>query len=156
MPATRKASAMKSPVTVRHNSESLVESKAGVPVKGIEKPATKKKVVASPVVAIASDEPAVLVPATPEAKKSGGNKRKRLSKAFSRPLDKKLKKAVLVRERFTIPGVEYAQFALLKKRLSDQGLVAKKSELVRAGLVLLSSLGDEDLKELMAKVPPAG
>jgi hypothetical protein len=95
-----------------------------------------------------------LVAQAPEAKKAGVSKRQRLSKAFSRPLDKKLRKTALVRERFTLPEIEYAQLAVLKKRLSDRGTSAKKSELVRAGLLLIAALDDNALQALLAKVPP--
>jgi hypothetical protein len=95
-----------------------------------------------------------LVAQAPEAKKAGLSKRQRLSKAFSRPLDKKLRKTALVRERFTLPEIEYAQLAVLKKRLSDRGTSAKKSELVRAGLLLIAALDDNALQALLAKVPP--
>ena len=156
MPVTKNASARKSSATAKPDPESRVKSTAGVLLRSIERPAARKGVVASSVAITAADASAVLVPATPETKKSSGHKRKRLSKAFSRPLDKTLKKDTLVRERFTIPAVEFVQFALLKKRMADQGLVVKKSELVRAGLVLLSSLGDEDLNELMVTILPVG
>lgn len=82
--------------------------------------------------------------------------RKRLSKAFSRPLDKKLKKETLVRDRFTFPEAEYAQLALMKKRLSNQEISVKKSQLVRAGLILLSALDDDNLKAIVQKLPAAG
>jgi hypothetical protein len=88
-----------------------------------------------------------------EAKKSSGNKRKPLSKAFTRPLDKKLKHGSLVRDCFSFPEAEYAHLVALKKRLLEEGVEVKKSELVRAGLVVLSSLEDADMKALLAKVP---
>lgn len=95
-------------------------------------------------------------PVAPETKKDSASKRKRLSKAFSRPLDKKLQQTTLVRDRFTFPEDEYARLIALKKELSAQGLSVKKSELVRAGLLLLSALEDEALKEILAKVPAVG
>lgn len=95
-----------------------------------------------------------LVPVAPETRSPDANTRKRLSKAFSRPLDKKLKKETLVRERFTIPEAEYVQFARLKKRLLNQEIAVKKSELLRAGLILLSALDDEKLKDALTKVHP--
>lgn len=94
-----------------------------------------------------------LIPGTPEAKKSGNNQRKRLSKAFSRPLDKKIKKAMLVRDRFVFPESEYMQLAEMKKRLSEQGMDAKKSVLLRAGFMLLSALDEDELKEILSRVP---
>jgi hypothetical protein len=101
----------------------------------------------------AADQPP-LVAQAPEAKKAGAGKRQRLSKAFSRPLEKKLRKAKLMRERFTLPEIEYAQLAVLKKRLAERGASVKKSELVRAGLVLIAALDDDALQALLAKVPP--
>ncbi|MEI7613203.1 MAG: hypothetical protein WCK63_09855 [Betaproteobacteria bacterium] len=110
-----------------------------------------------PVVAKAVAKPAgkanTLPVGTPEAKEASGNKRKRLSKAFPRPLDKKLKRNAVVRDCFTFPEVEYAYLVELKKRLQAEGVEIKKSELLRAGLVLLSSLEDADMKVLLAKVP---
>lgn len=90
---------------------------------------------------------------TPEPKEAAGNKRKRLSKAFPRPLDKKLKRNAVVRDCFTFPEVEYAHLVELKKRLQAEGVDIKKSELLRAGLVLLSSLDEAEMKGLLAKVP---
>ena len=97
-----------------------------------------------------------LTPVSPETGHTDIRPRKRLSKAFSRPLDKKIKKETLVRDRFTFPEVEYAQLARLKKRLSEQEVSVKKSELVRAGLMLLSTLDDDELRALLSKVPSVG
>jgi RNase H-fold protein (predicted Holliday junction resolvase) len=94
-----------------------------------------------------------LVPGAPEQKKASGDKRKRLSKAFLRPLDKKFKRGALVRDCFSFPEAEYAHLVDLKKRLLGEGVDIKKSELLRAGLVLLSSMDDEEMKVLLAKVP---
>jgi hypothetical protein len=102
----------------------------------------------------AGAEKRTLVAAAPEAKKAMGSKRQRLSKAFSRPLDKKPGKATLVRERFTLLAVEYEQLALLKKRVAARGASAKKSELVRAGLLLIAALPDDELVAVLARVPP--
>ena len=97
-----------------------------------------------------------LVPANPERKKPSSSKRKRLSKAFSRPLDKTLRHDQVVRDRISFPEVEYDQLVELKKNLTDRGLVVKKSQLVRAGLLLLSALTDDELKALLEKVPAVG
>ncbi|MEI7431869.1 MAG: hypothetical protein WCL27_15570 [Betaproteobacteria bacterium] len=121
------------------------------------KPITVKKTPAvSKLKANVPDELAgkILVPETPEQKKNSGAKRKRLSKAFLRPLDKKLKRGgALVRDSFNFPEAEYAHLVELKQRLVDDGVDVKKSELLRAGLVLLSSLDEAVLKEFLAKVP---
>lgn len=94
-----------------------------------------------------------LVPGLPEQKKIVGDKRKRLSKAFLRPLDKKFKRGAVVRDCFSFPEVEYAHLVELKKRLLAEGIEIKKSELLRAGLALLVSLDDDELRNLLAKVP---
>lgn len=64
----------------------------------------------------------------------------------------KAKKIKLVRHSFSMPETEYAQFALLKKRVADFGGKAKRSELVRAGITLLSALDNVELTAAMARV----
>ena len=93
------------------------------------------------------------VSATPESSVPA-KKRKRLSKAFSRPLDKILmKQAKPVRERFTLLRGEYDQLVRIKKQLADQGVEARKSDLVRAALSLLSVKSDEEIKALLTVLP---
>ena len=95
----------------------------------------------------------VNVSATPESSEPA-KKRKRLSKAFSRPLDKILmKQAKPVRERFTLLRGEYDQLVRIKKQLADQGVEARKSDLVRAALSLLSAKSDEEIKALLTVLP---
>ncbi|AVS74565.1 hypothetical protein [Paracidovorax cattleyae] len=65
----------------------------------------------------------------------------------------KAKKPKLVRDSFTIPKEEYAAIEGLKQRLALQGRPAKKSELLRAGLVLLASLSDAALAKAMQAIP---
>ena len=57
----------------------------------------------------------------------------------------KVKKPKLVRDSFTFPQADYDQIARLKKRALSLKLEVKKSELLRAGLRLLSGLSDRDL-----------
>ena len=64
----------------------------------------------------------------------------------------KAKKPKLVRHAFSMPDVEYAQLATLKKRIAALGGNVKRSELVRAGIALLAVLGDVELTAVMAKV----
>jgi hypothetical protein len=91
------------------------------------------------------------VPATPE---SLAKNRKRLAKAFPRPLDKKLREVDRVREKFTLLADEYAQLAGIKQRLAAQGVSVKKSELLRAGLLLLAELDDSELQAALARLAP--
>jgi len=92
----------------------------------------------------------------PEAGGGAAKKRKRLAKVFKRPLDKTLRNVSLVREKFSLPEGEYEQLLEMKQRLSDLGLPIKKSELVRAGLLLLVGLDEIELKEAALKVQALG
>ncbi|BFO55894.1 MULTISPECIES: hypothetical protein [Comamonadaceae] len=65
----------------------------------------------------------------------------------------KAKKPKLVRDSFTIPKEEYAAIEGLKQRLALLGTPAKKSELLRAGLVLLAGLSDAALARAMQAIP---
>ena len=97
--------------------------------------------------------PKKLTPAAPETGATHHKKRKRLAKVFKRPLDKELRSVQLVRDKFVMPTEEYERLLELKKRLAEQGLNVKKGELIRAGLVLLAALEDEDLKGVVLTVP---
>lgn len=60
-----------------------------------------------------------------------------------------VKQEKVVRDTFTMPKEDYEQLAVLKQRCLDAGLAVKKSELLRAGLLLLAS---EPTKRLLAAV----
>jgi len=62
------------------------------------------------------------------------------------------RKPKLVRHAFSMPEVEYAQITTLKKRIASLGGNVKRSELLRAGLALLSVLNDVELTAVMARV----
>lgn len=63
------------------------------------------------------------------------------------------KKSKLVRDSFTIPKDEYAAIETLKARGLSLGLAIKKSELLRAGLMVLTGLSDAKLKSALVAVP---
>lgn len=63
------------------------------------------------------------------------------------------KKPKLVRDSFTIPKAEYAAIEALKGRALTLGVAVKKSELLRAGLMLLQPLSDARFKAAIALVP---
>lgn len=65
----------------------------------------------------------------------------------------KAPKLKMERDSFTMPKTEYAQFSVLKNRLDKLGQPAKKSELIRAGLMQLSAMTDAALKAALSKVP---
>lgn len=63
------------------------------------------------------------------------------------------KKPKLVRDSFTIPKNEFAAIETMKTRAIALGTSVKKSELLRAGLMVLQSLSDADFKAALAAVP---
>ena len=65
----------------------------------------------------------------------------------------KAEKVKVVRDSFTIPKTEYVQIAAMKKRAMALGLDVKKSELLRAGLALLSATSDAAFRKAMGNVP---
>ena len=128
----------------------------------------------------ASATPAKPVPRVPESPVSATPGRVRLSKALAKKpagkvVDVKkqvapkeadggtLKKFKLRSSRYKIPDNESAQLTALKKRVQALGISVKRSELLRAGLMLLAALEDVPLKKAVAKVnfvsparPPSG
>jgi hypothetical protein len=65
----------------------------------------------------------------------------------------KLKKPKLVRDSFTFPKDEYQAIAGLKQKALGLKHSAKKSEILRAGLKLLSSLNDKAFLAALNNVP---
>ena len=65
----------------------------------------------------------------------------------------KTEKVKVVRDSFTIPKTEYAQIADMKQRATALGLEIKKSELIRAGLILLKSTSDAAFRKALGNVP---
>lgn len=58
---------------------------------------------------------------------------------------RKAEKDRKVKDRFTMPEHDFALIAKLKERAKSQGRVAKKSELLRAGLQALNVLDEVEL-----------
>lgn len=65
----------------------------------------------------------------------------------------KTEKVKMQRDSFTMPKDEYAQIAALKKRLDGLQRAVKKSELLRAGLRLLTEANDAALFAAIEAVP---
>lgn len=65
---------------------------------------------------------------------------------------KRQKKEKVVRDSFTMPKSEYETIAKLKQRCLDAGIAVKKSELLRAGLLLLDALPAKRLAAAVAHV----
>jgi len=73
-------------------------------------------------------------------------------KAGKLPKADKPKKIKMVRDSFSMPENDYSQFAALKKRCLLAGVHVKKSELLRAGLLSLSTLSDSELVKVVGQV----
>lgn len=71
----------------------------------------------------------------------------------SQPNKSAHKKPKLVRDSFTIPKAEFAAIDTLKTRAIAMGSSVKKSELLRAGLMLLTGLSDSAFKAALTAVP---
>jgi hypothetical protein len=63
-----------------------------------------------------------------------------------------LKKSKLVRDGFTMPQHEYERIAEIKDRCLKRGFHAKKSEILRAGLLVLTSMTDSRLEQTLGRV----
>lgn len=59
------------------------------------------------------------------------------------------KKPKLVRDSFTFPETDYIKFTVLKQRALKAGRDVKKSELLRAGLAMLSGLDEPNLIKVL-------
>jgi hypothetical protein len=133
-------------------SSAAVQPSATTPVKKAAAP--KAVAVKATSSATASKKPVV---AKAAASKSAVSKPVAVKKvaAAKAPVVKvpKAPKLKMERDSFTMPKTEYAQFAVLKDRLVKLGQPAKKSELLRAGIMQLAAMTDAALKAAMAKVP---
>lgn len=77
---------------------------------------------------------------------------------FSQPISNKGKKQLKAKKpklancRVTMPEIEYAQIAMLKKRIASLGGNVKRGELLRAGLLLLAVLDNVELTAVIAEI----
>ena len=65
---------------------------------------------------------------------------------------KRVKKEKVVRDSFTMPKTDYEKLGELKQRCLSAGVAVKKSELLRAGLLLLEAVPPAQLLEAIAAV----
>jgi hypothetical protein len=116
------------------------------------KPAAKKPVqkAATQSAPKSASKPAPKPAAKPAPKPAAKPKAKPVEQAAG---DLKLKKPKLVRDSFTFPKDEYQAIAGLKQKALGLKHSAKKSEILRAGLMLLNALNDKAFLAALAKVP---
>jgi hypothetical protein len=98
-------------------------------------------------------------PRKPVAKKPAAAAKRSIANAV-KPVDSdrsekgvKAKKPKLVRDSFTIPKDEFTVLEALKLRAAKLGRPAKKSEVLRAGVMALAAMGDAAFLSCVAGVP---
>jgi len=101
---------------------------------------TKKRKAASAIVEDATEAPASTVETTARTKT-------KLAAPSSVPKkeSKQVKKEKVVRDSFTMPKSDYDKIAALKLKCADNDVAVKKSELLRAGLLILATATTEQL-----------
>ena len=82
------------------------------------------------------------------AKKEAIVSTKKTTKEIAKP---KLKLKV-IRDSFTMPHSDYSKIGMLKQALMKSGLLVKKSELLRAGILELEKLSITQLKKAVSQV----
>lgn len=139
-PPTKPVAAAKATATSKPAAKPATPVAAKPTGKPVIKPAgAAKKAAATPAIKVVNK---VATPAREKLEKDKLDKDK-----------PKTSKVKMERDSFTMPKEEYAQIATLKKRLETLEKPVKKSELLRAGLKLLSAMDDAALKATLASIP---
>lgn len=115
-----------------------------------KKPAVKAAAPRSKSTAARTAAPAAKAPAKKAAKPAKPPKADKPAKAEK---EDKARKPKLVRDSFTIPKTEYAVLEDLKLRAAKLGRPAKKSEVLRAGVMALAAMGDAAFLASVTGVP---
>lgn len=108
--------------------------------------------VAEPVKAAKPTNP-VTAPKAPKASKAAKPAKAAAAVKPTKATEPKGKKPKLVRDSFTIPKDEYTVLDTLKDRATALAHPVKKSELLRAGLKVLTGLSDSALRSALQAVP---
>lgn len=122
----------------------------------IEQPAAAKPVAAKPlstkaVKPVAAKAAPVKVDAPVKAEASAKAAAKPV-KAAKEPKVAKKPKPKVVRDSFTMPQSEYLKIAQIKEVGLKAGLQVKKSEVLRAGVIALCAMSDEQLKVALSSL----
>lgn len=139
------ATALAAPVEKTNTAKNAVASKPASPAKTSVAKAPINKAV------IAKAAPSKATTSKPATKNTAPKKAEK--EKIAKPVKEKTPKLKMERDSFTMPKTEYAQFHVLKERLNKLGQPAKKSELLRAGIMQLTAMTDAALKATMSKVP---
>ena len=129
-----------------------VKSAAPATKKRVRKPVKKVSTPVSPVTKTKAVSTAKTV--KPSVKPKTASSAKPSTQAKAKPVaEPKTKKPKLVRDSFTFPKDEYQAIAALKVKALGLKQSVKKSEILRAGLMLISSLNDKAFLAALNKVP---
>lgn len=144
------------------NSTETTASAPAAPVTSKATPPASKKVTRKPMKKATAKSPrrAAAKKPAPVAKKASPVKAK-TTQVASKPAqtkakpatEQKIKKPKLVRDSFTFPKDEYQAIAGLKQKALGLNHSVKKSEILRAGLMLLNGLQDKAFLSALSKVP---
>jgi hypothetical protein len=144
------------------NSTQTTASAPAAPVTTKVAPPASKKVTRKPVKKATAKSPrkAATKKPAPVAKKTSPVKAKttqvanKPAQTKAKPAtEQKIKKPKLVRDSFTFPKDEYQAIAGLKQKALGLNHSVKKSEILRAGLMLLNGLQDKAFISALSKVP---
>jgi len=137
------AAALNAPVEKLEPAKKISATKTAPAKIQVNKPSTTKPAVAKTAVTRPAASNSTLKPAPKKVEKV----------KTAKTAKEKTPKLKMERDSFTMPKAEYAQFYVLKDRLNKLGQPAKKSELLRAGIMQLSAMTDAALKAALSKVP---
>lgn len=110
-------------------------------------PAEKKQAAASAPIVEAPKKPAAVKKAA--KKVEAGPTVRKAAKSSPAVKAKRVKKDKVIRDSFTMPKSDYDKIAALKLKCQEAGVPIKKSELLRAGLLMLEAASP---KRLLAAV----
>ena len=99
---------------------------------------------------VSKTAPAKKVAATPAPESPAAPVAKEAKPLVAAPVKQKIK---LVRDSFTIPKIEYLTLSNLKLRSARLGAPAKKSEILRAGIAVLSKMSDTEFTAALDAIP---
>lgn len=130
------------------------EKPAAKPAKRVRKPSAVEQTVAKhrQVLAEALVEAQAINYDQPQIIRVPDAKPKKAAKAGKGDSAPKARKPKLVRDSYAMPEAEYARIGELKKRLAGLGVEIKKSELLRAGIMLLAAMNDGELTAVAGRV----
>ena len=134
-PAAEAAPAATKPAPQAAEPKAAPSASAAPKAASAKKPATKARAAAAP---------------RAVAKPAGASKPPAAAKPAKEP---KVKKPAKVRDSFTMPEDEYSLLDALKARSLKAGRATKKSEVLRAGLQLLTQLGEAELLKALNALP---